>query len=151
MGLWCGMRMAADCGSSAVPRGMSKPARKPKALKPVEPVEVSVLDADDPVVLDDVAEAVATVEPVEPVEAMRGILCDDKRFEWIASWSHGPRDIQLIAKDSATRQQLAEALDVNVVHIAGIDAPIHIASRVITPPHIRPMRVSLTTRELIPA
>ena len=148
MALRCGMRMAADCGSSAVPRGMSKPARKPKSLKPVEPVEVSVLDADDPVVLDDVAEAVATVEPVE---AMRGILCDDKRFEWIASWSHGPRDIQLIAKDSATRQQLAEALDVDVVHIAGIDAPIHIASRVITPAHIHPMRVSLTTRELIPA
>lgn len=110
---------------------MTAQPRKPTRPKS-EPVAAAEPDRAD----------VATV--VQPT-----ILCDGKHFEWIERVQISGRSIQLHAKPGTPRNTLAEALDVDAVTLDGVGEPISIAARVISPPHIQPARVSMTTREPI--
>lgn len=136
-----------------------KPGPKPKP-KPVDDAAMDALEAERAAI----AEQAAEPAPVEPVDArddhdepatdpepaaVHMPLIDGADPAWAISASVGSRHIQLVARDEVKHADVVSMLAANTVTIPGHNRPTLIASRSITPPALRPVRITFTVRERI--
>lgn len=152
---------------------MTKPEPKKRGPKPKPKVEASPapvgeipLDRTDEERAGDVSEAdrarlqakafEAQVEaaanydePAQPEPALP--LIDNADPAWARTAAVGARHVQYTAHDHITPTDVVHTLEAQTVTIPGHTEPLHIAARTITPPKLRPVRVTFTVRERINA
>lgn len=109
-----------------------------------DPIVVNALDEIDDEVREAIVEAVAS----HPAPSLP--LIDGVEPAWVDKVVVGARSIQFIARPDVDADVPAHALKARSVTLPG-HAPIDVAARAITPPAMRPVRVTLTVRERIDA